>query len=149
MIMKKIFFFLLILSTVAIIISCKKSESAGKTDLLTAGKWQITEYTEICYSGGMGFGTSTRDVYASYTACEKDNYYVFYKGGSVEVNEGTTKCNPANAQSYPEGWAFNSDETRFLFKGKDWKIFQLNKTTFIISTVVLLGTGETITFTKF
>jgi hypothetical protein len=146
--MKKLLYILFFV--IEIIISCTKNGPAGKTDLLTAGKWQITEYTEICYCGGMGFsfGTSNRDVYASYAACERDNYYVFYKGGSAEVNEGATKCNPANAQSYPEGWAFNSDETRFQFKGKDWKIYQLNKTTFVISTVVLLGTGETITFSK-
>ena len=130
--------------------SCSKNELASKTDLLTAGKWQITSYTEICYCGGTGFGygTSNRDVYATYAACEKDNYYVFYKGGTAEVNEGVTKCNPANAQSYTEGWAFNSDESRFLFRGKDWKIYTLNKTTFSISTVVLMGTGETITFSK-
>lgn len=145
--MKKRFFFLLILSTGAIIISCTK-EPGSKTDLLTAGKWQITKYSEICYCGGMGFGTSSRDVYASYAACEKDNFYVFYKGGSAEVNEGAVKCNPGNAQSYSEVWAFSSNESRFLFKGKDWKIYQLNKTTFVISTVVLLGTGETITYTK-
>ena len=127
--------------------SCSKEETS-KEDLLTAGKWQITEYTEVCYCGGTGFGTSHRDIYATYTACEKDDYYVFYKGGSVEVNEGAVKCNPANAQSYTEGWSLNSDATRLSFKGKDWNIFQLNKTTFVISTVVLLGTGETITFTK-
>lgn len=137
----------LLIPFLLLVSGCTK-EPTSKTDRLTAGKWQITEYTEICYCGGMGFGTSSRDIYASYASCEKDNYYVFYKGGSVEVNEGATKCNPANAQSYSEGWAFNSDESRFQFKGKDWNIFQLNKTTFIISTVVLLGTGETITFTK-
>ena len=127
--------------------SCSKT-GTSKEDILTAGKWQITKYTEICYCGGSGFGTSTRDIYATYAACVKDDYYVFYKGGSVEVNEGAVKCNPANAQSYTEGWSFNSDASRLSFKGKDWNIFQLNKTTFVISTVVLLGTGETITFTK-
>ena len=130
-----------------IITSCSKTPSESKTDLLTSGKWQITSYTEICYCGG-GLGTSSRDIYATYAACTKDNYYVFYNGGSVEVNEGATKCNPANAQSYSEGWAFSSDESKFRYKGKDWNIYQLNKTTFVISTVVLLGTGETITFTK-
>lgn len=136
-------FFLILVS----IAGCSK-EPTSKTDLLTNGKWQITAYTEICYCGGAGFGTSSRDVYATYASCEKDNYYVFLKGGSAEVNEGAIKCNPANAQSYSLVWAFNSDESRIQFKGNDWKVFQLNKTTFIISTVVLLGTGETITFTK-
>jgi len=139
----------ILIIVILIISSCSKDRLLSKTDLLTAGKWQITEYTEICYCGGSGFGTSSRDLYASYATCEKDNYYVFYKGGSAEINEGVTKCNAGNAQSYTESWAFNSDESRFLFKGKNWKIFQLNKTTFIISTVVLLGTGETITLTKF
>ena len=137
----------LLISFLLLVSGCTK-EPTSKTDLLTAGKWQLTEYTEICYCGGMGFGTSSRDIYTTYASCEKDNYYVFYKGGSVEVNEGATKCNPANAQSYSEGWAFNSDESRLQFKGKDWKIFQLSSSTFVISTVVLLGTGETITFTK-
>ena len=137
-----ILFYLILLVT-----GCTK-EPAGKTDLLAEGNWQISRHTEICYCGGMGFGTSTRDVYASYASCERDNYYIFYKGGTAEVNEGPTKCNAGNAQSFTEGWSFNSDESRFLFKGKDWSIFQLNKSTFVISTVVLLGTGETITFTK-
>ena len=132
-----------------IIASCSKLPSETKTDMLTSGKWQITEYTEICNcGGGFGYGTSSRDIYATYAACTKDDYYVFYKNGAVEINEGATKCNSANPQSYSESWAFNSDESRFLFKGKDWKIYQLNKTIFVISTVVLLGTGETITFTK-
>jgi len=129
--------------------SCKKYGLTSKTDLLTAGKWQITSHTEICYCGGSGFGTSTRDLYASYPACEKDNFYVFYNGGTAEVNEGATKCSAGNGQSNTEGWAFSSDESKIMFKGKTWNILQLNKTTFLISTVVLLGTGETITFTKF
>jgi hypothetical protein len=107
----------ILIIVILIISSCSKDRLLSKTDLLTAGKWQITEYTEICYCGGSGFGTSSRDLYASYATCEKDNYCVFYKGGSAEINEGVTKCNAANAQSYTESWAFNSDESRFLFKG--------------------------------
>jgi len=133
---------------IMIVSSCSKDSPTSKTDLLTAGKWQITSHTEICYCGGSGFGTSSRDLYASFPACEKDNFYVFYRGGNAEVNEGAIKCNPGNAQSYTEGWAFSSDESKIMFKGKDWNIWQLNKTTFVISTVVLLGTGETITFSK-
>lgn len=136
----KMFFLLLVAG-------CAK-EPTSRTDLLTKGKWQITSYTEVCYCGGGGYGTSTRDIYASYASCEKDNYYIFKQGGIAEVNEGATKCNPGTGQSYSEGWAFNSDESIFLFRGKSWSIFQLNKSTFIISTVVLFGTGETITFTK-
>lgn len=141
--------FTLLLCSLLFISSCNKKGDTSKEDLLTSGKWQITEYTEICYCSGSGFGTSTRDVYATYAACTKDDYFVFYKGGTVEVNEGLSKCNATNSQSHTEYWSFNSDATRISFQGKDWKIFQLNQTKFVISTVVLLGTGETITFSKF
>jgi len=131
-----------------IIISCTKNEPASKTDLLTAGKWQITAHTEVCYCGGSGFGTSTRNLYASYLACQKDDYYIFNKSSAVEVNEGALKCNPNNAQSYIDSWTFMNNETSIRFKGTVWNIVQLNKSTFLITTVVVLGTGETITFSK-
>jgi len=106
--------------------SCSKTETS-KEDMLTAGKWQVTGY--ICYCGG----TSPLDIYAAYITCEKDDYYMFYKGGTAEVNDGATKCKSSNVQSYTESWSFNSDATRFMYKGKDWSIVQLNKTTFVIS----------------
>jgi hypothetical protein len=130
--------------------SCTKDE-ISKEDQLSSGKWQITEYTEVCYCGNInsiGWGTTKRDVYATYAACVRDDYFVFYKGGTVEVNEGPSKCDPAKPQFTTEDWYLNSDATRFSFRGKDWDIVQLNKTTFKITTLVLLGTGETITFSR-
>lgn len=128
--------------------SCKKSLDS-KTDLLSAGKWKITEHSEKCYCDPNGLGIYTRDLYVTYPTCEKDNYFLFYKGGTVEINEGATKCNPANAQLYTDGWSFGNDETKLNFRGKTWNLLQLNESKMVISTVVLLGEGETITFGKY
>ena len=127
--------------------SCKKYGLTSKTDLLTDGKWKVTAHTQICYCGS-GFGTSSRDLYASYPTCKRDDYYLFNKSGAVEVNEGAVKCYPNNAQSYMDSWSFQNDKSSILFNNTVWNIVLLNKTTFVITTVVLLGTGETITFSK-
>jgi hypothetical protein len=84
-----------------IVSSCTKEEIT-KEDQLTTGKWQITEYTEMCYCGNInsiGWGATKRDIYATYADCVRDNYFVFYKGGTVEVNEGPSKCNPGQCSN--------------------------------------------------
>ena len=65
-----------------------------------------------------------------------------------QLNKLTGKINPNNAQAYIDSWAFMNNETSIQFKGTVWNIIQLNKLTFLLTAVVLLGTGETITFSK-
>ncbi len=125
--------------------SCLKSLTQSKTDRLTNGKWSITVHKE--YYAGLGF--PPRDLYASYPSCKKDNYYVFTKDGSGEINQGPTKCNSGDPQVTQLIWRFTNNDTHISIFSADWKIVQLDETNFIITSVqVIGGDGETITFTK-
>lgn len=113
--MKKLFLFALAAAAVS---ACKKDSenTPSRMDLITAKNWRVTALTStttITPASGSS-STTTRDDYAQYSACEKDNFYKFNTNKTVVADEGPTKCDPSDPQTTTIAWDFNSDQTKLL-----------------------------------
>ena len=143
-----IFLYLLLLTTFS---ACKKEEknnTASKTDLLTDGRWQMTAYTlsppfDINYDG-----TPDADGLAAMEPCVRDNLFIFKKDGTLEIDEGPTKCLSSDPQTKETTtWAFVNNETEIIIDGDRTTIEELTRTRFRVKVPVASSMGD-ITFTK-
>jgi hypothetical protein len=147
MIMKKILFATLILSS--LFIGCSKDDTDDvkqptKTELLTAHYWQVTALT-IDPPLSIG-GTQISDFYAQLDNCTKDNLEKYNTNNTVTYDEGPTKCDPADPQTQTSPWSFNSDETILTIDGESYKVLTLTSTQLKMSFSELIG-GINYTYT--
>ncbi len=94
--------------------SCKDEEDptplASKTELLTASPWKPTQ---------IKFGDFTGPV----DDCTADDVHTFTANGTYTFDEGPTKCEEDDPQSYSGTWSFNTAET-FLNISEDGFTFE-------------------------
>lgn len=129
MIMKKILFATLILSS--LFIGCSKDDKEDvkqptKTELLTAHYWQATALT-VDPPLSIG-GTQISDFYAQLENCSKDDLEKYNTNNTVTYDEGPTKCDPTDPQTQTSPWSFNSDETILTINGESYKVLTLTST---------------------
>lgn len=147
--MKKALFAIVTLSVA--FTACKKKDEPSevtKTQMLTQGKWKITEvYIEKD-------NVVALDYYSTMEECEKDNLFTFNADYTITSDEGPTKCDPSVQQTTTDGkWALTNGEKDFTIKESsilplsgdqsmtiaalDNSIFKLSKDT----TIVYPGVG--------
>ena len=118
-------FFLLLLEMPA----CKKKvpDKPDKTTLLTTGNWRLTDYY---YRNAI-----TTVTFSSLPDCRKDDYRIFNRDGTGEVNEGPTKCNSGDLQTHPMQWRFTNESfTRIDINGTEYIIGKLDDNNFQFHT---------------
>lgn len=127
-------------------VGCKKDkdEEKSKTELLTSGQWKISAMTLTPGSDWDMDGDIDTDLYSLLDACDKDDYLVFSTNGSVEYNEGATKCDQDDPQSESDSWSFTDNETKINLDGDIYTIDELTSSRFRIS---LTEDDETLTLT--
>lgn len=98
--------------------SCKKDEdddnnnNGNKTtaDYLTTGTWKTTSmkiYPAIDYGGGFIID----DFMMVLPDCTTDDLMTFKANGTLENDEGPTKCNPGDPQTTDDAtWSLSSDD---------------------------------------
>jgi hypothetical protein len=96
---------------IAVFTGCKKASApvaqpSQKVKLLTTGQWRLSAITD-----------GPDDQYAHLPACVKDNYQIFKTDGTIEYNEGPTKCNPSQSQTNNGTWRFDKNETEIWLDG--------------------------------
>lgn len=120
--MKKV---ILALSMLTIAFSaCKKDDNkdVSAEGKLTKENWKLAKVV-LSFPPPIG----ETDFYANLQACEQDNLTLFVKGGSITLDEGATKCDPADAQTVPNSgtWALNTNDTKLsmdiTFGGQELK----------------------------
>jgi len=121
--MKKIHYALAIAATALFVTSCDKEKdkveepkAKTKTELITAGKWQMSAGTLTM--NNMGVDT-TYDLFADMEACEKDDFMTFGTDGKGAEDEGATKCDPADDQTTSGTWKFYENETKLIITVDD------------------------------
>lgn len=129
--MKKILFGLGAICLLAVA-SCKKDDdNKSRTETLTSGKWQITGSKTTTTVNN----TSTvDDDYASWDACEKDNFITFNTNNTYTADEGATKCNSNDPQTDIGNWAFVNSEKSLLIDGTSLNIDEFNNSTLRLSS---------------
>ncbi len=147
--MQKVKLLFLLLAMVAVVSSCKKDKS--KTDHLTDGPWKILSMT-LDPPLTTETGVQITDFLAQLNDCTKDDLVIFNSNGNVSFDEGPTKCDSADPQSYIADWTFNSDETiiSITFPGGDaesWTVTELNEDNLTTTSILDLGDGINYTAT--
>jgi hypothetical protein len=143
---------LLIITTVLVhffTTSCKKDEAdplpvLSKTDMLTNGPWQLT----AAVSDEDGNGTYEIDDYVYFPECARDNRYTFQTNLLLELNEGATKCDPADEQTDFIDWNFANNETSLVIDNESFTITELTNSTLKIKQIYTGNVSSMITFTK-
>ncbi len=106
--MKKNLTSLLACFTVVIFLlsSCSKEKGENppppktNTEKITTGTWKF---------GSARWGTA--DGSSQVQACQRDNTVQFQGGGAGIADEKATKCDPADPQTIPFSWNFQTNET--------------------------------------
>lgn len=125
---------LLWVSCVTIAISCKKKKDNNTTktkmELLTAGSWKRTALISNPAYDWYADGTFATDILSVMKPCEKDNFDTYSTNGMVETNEGPTKCEASDPQTWAVTWTFAGNETKLIFDGYDeYTLEELTATT--------------------
>jgi hypothetical protein len=88
----------------------KKENEKSKWEMITTGRWKITE-AKLSASGG------EQDFLEGAEPCSKDNTYMFNTSGTVSLDEGLMKCSEADSQTRTDGsWILSADSTMLTLK---------------------------------
>ena len=128
---------LLILTLVMLFSSCKKDKQPAVENTLTMlqnKNWKITALTVTPgYSGA-----ASDDIYNTWMeACDRDNLFRFNTGNEFILDEGPTKCNPADLQTQPGTWGYNDAVSMLNFQltspadAYSLKIVSINQNSFV------------------
>lgn len=95
--------------------ACKKDDNNPSPDassILTTGSWQITSSVSVIEYPSPA-GTQTVDIYALAQDCIKDNTFKLNANGTITTDEGATKCDPNDPQTFTEGtWQLSNNDTK-------------------------------------
>lgn len=80
-----------------------------------------------------GDGVLVTDAYAVMVACSKDDLYIFSANGDIVYDEGPSKCDPSNPQSYTDGkWKLLNDHTVLELDGEPYQVTELTGTRLVL-----------------
>jgi hypothetical protein len=103
------------------IAACKKDGGGGTTtppsrqDTLTSGKWRLVA---VNARATIGTVDSTYNIYPFIDTCDRDNYVIFNKDGSVTNDAGPQKCATTDPQTSPGGtWKLNGGNDTLTMQG--------------------------------
>jgi hypothetical protein len=121
---------------IVVFTGCKKdsapvAQPSQKMKLLTTGQWRLAAITD-----------GSDDQYSHLPACVKDNYQIFKTDGTIEYNEGPTKCNPSQSQTSNGTWRFDKNETEIWLDGGLWTLEELTTDVYKIGTDTYTSTGS-------
>jgi hypothetical protein len=135
---------LILVAGATVTVSCKKDvkETRQKTnmELLTAGSWKRTGFVSDPAYDWYGDGNYATNILNIMQPCELDNFETYYNDGTWESNEGPTKCDDWDSQTWTLPWAFTENETKIVFNGWDeYILVELTPTTLKLGQAFLLG----------
>jgi hypothetical protein len=116
-------------------VSCEKKEvTPSKTEILTKSKWAWTAGTVSPAFDFFGDGKPISGEYHSkMPVCFQDDIRTFDAAGTYTVDEGATKCDPADPQIYNLAtWKWEASETVIAIivdgETRKWKVNELTET---------------------
>jgi len=132
-------------------VSCKKDKDNNsitaktKTELLTTGSWKRTALISSPAYDWYGNGVFDTDILNIMMPCEKDNTDTYKTNGIFETNEGATKCDPSDPQTWTLTWTFADNETKLIFDGTDEYILEELTAITLKFRTTFVGNGVTYT----
>lgn len=118
-------FQLLSISILAIALTmgaCKKDDdSKSARDILIEGQWDLTA-AKVNPGIEVFPGVVISDLLIDEEPCDADDLTIFNADGTATGDEGATKCDPSDPQTYSNGtWSLSSDEKQLTidFDGEE------------------------------
>ena len=138
--------FILILCCVALFLpACKKDEkSKSKTELISNGSWHVTAYTVDPAVDYDGDGTDENNIFAVMEECVIDDHTTFLANGNCELDEGATKCDPGDPQTFQLAWSFDDNESHIEVDGINYEIETLTENQMLLKEI---ETIQAVTYT--
>ena len=120
--------------------SCKKDDSGSSSSGSVEGSWiQV---------GATSDGVNTWNDPDEWDDCEKDDVTTFKSDGKYEVDEGATKCDPADPQINESGtWSLSADKKTLTLGSFAFDVVTLTSTDLKVS-LEIFGTTGTSSFKK-
>ena len=121
---------LILIISITIFFSCKKNNDDNipatktKPELITAAPWKRTALISTPAYDWNADGIFDTNILNIMFPCEKDNLDIYGVNGVFETNEGATKCNSSDPQSWTVTWRFAENETKLIFDGTDEYILE-------------------------
>jgi hypothetical protein len=104
--------------------SCKNDDNTttpqptqSRTQLISAKNWFATGYTK----NGV-------DLWPKTSNCQKDDIIAFKADGTFIYDNGPTKCDPNDPQSYTTTWKFIDNDTKIVSDGDTTEVIELTAT---------------------
>lgn len=132
--MKKSTFYAL--SLICMSIACKK-DSPTPSQMISRS-WIQTDIT-LTVNG------ATQSIFSQQSVCDADDIYAFTANGSLTINEGATKCDPADPDVKGTGtWAFGTNNTTLAISDnvngtQTFNIEKLSTTELVISDTATIS----------
>jgi len=125
---------IVLLLMITITLSCKKDNdepaAKTKTELITSGSWKRTAFIANPAYDWNADGTFDTNLLNTMFPCEKDNFETYQTNGLVITDEGVTKCNPSDPQTWSVSWRFSNNETKLIWDiGDEYTLLELTATT--------------------
>ena len=141
--MKKFIFLPIIL---LVLNACKKNDTKAptKADYLTNGTWVLTDVV----SDDDGDGTYETHDFTDFVTCYTDNIYTFHSNGTLEMNEGDTKCEPGDPQTDTANWQLTNSENSMVFGTDTYSIEELSPNTLVMKLSYGDNRSSKVTFNK-
>ena len=120
--MKNRFLLLMPLALGLMFTGCKKDSpnatpAPTKTELLTNKNWVVTAATISPGLQNPNGGAPITDLYAQFSACDKDDFIRFEAASVFKEDEGANKCSSSSNQTRTGIWAFGSNDTVITIGG--------------------------------
>ncbi len=110
------------------------AQTKTKTELICASPWKATAIT-IDPAIDVG-GTQITDWFSQFENCTKDDLYKFESNKTALGDEGPTKCDPSDPQSWPSTWTFDLTETKLTWDGDSYDIVELTATSMVLKMTI-------------
>jgi hypothetical protein len=113
-------------------------------ELVTTGKWTMSAFTIVPGIDWNDDGIIETDIYSVMDSCMKDDFTIFKSNGIATGDEGPTKCDSSDTQTYDQPWSFTSNETKMNFDGDIYNIDVLTEQQLKISIENHVVTGASL-----
>lgn len=112
-------FWTVVMGLITVNLGCGVADTF-QTQLISKKGWQLIASKTTSPSG-------TVNNFTNLKACERDNLHHFKVDGNLEIDEGPSKCNPNDPQTYIEArWSFSDDENYLAINDREYFVIELS-----------------------
>lgn len=113
---------------------CAKDEDPSPTpkktneEILVSTPWRLSAMTVSPAYDWNGDGNLITNIYGQFPACYTDDFDTYNANKTYLTDEGATKCDPSDPQTFGGIWSMNSNQTQLILDGDVMMIKSMSET---------------------